>query len=116
MATIYRQGDVLIESIDTIPTATVKQDKSSRITLAHGEVTGHHHTLETSDPADWCKTGEISTDNEKPAELTGELFVTLLSGGVVKHQEHSPIRLPPGNYRIIRQREYSPEAIRNVVD
>ena len=112
----YRQGDVLIERIATIPTAAEKQSKSSRIILAHGEVTGHHHALETADPADWWKAGEISTANEKPATLDGELFVSLPSGGVVTHQEHSEIKLPPGNYRITRQREYSPEANRDVED
>ena len=57
----YRQGDVLIERIAEIPTAAEKQSKSTRIILAHGEVTGHHHALETTDPADWWKTGERKT-------------------------------------------------------
>ena len=112
----YRQGDVLIERIATIPTAAEKQSKSTRIILAHGEVTGHHHALETIDPADWWKAGEISTANEKPTTLAGELFVSLPVGGVVTHQEHAEIILPAGNYRITRQREYTPEAIRNVAD
>ena len=112
----YRQGDVLIESIAEIPTTAKKQSKSKRIVLAHGEVTGHHHALETIDPADWWKEGEISPTNEKPATMAGELFVSLLVGGVVTHQEHSEIKLPAGQYRITRQREYAPEAIHNVAD
>jgi hypothetical protein len=112
----YRQGDVLIERIANIPTTAEKQIKSTRIILAHGEVTGHYHALETADPADWWKTGEIPGANQKPATLAGELFVALPSGGVVTHQEHSEIKLPAGNYRITRQREYSPETIRNVAD
>jgi hypothetical protein len=112
----YRQGDVLIERIAIIPTTAVKQNKSARIILAHGEVTGHHHALETGDPADWWKQGEIFTANWKPVTLAGEVYVSLPSGGVVTHQEHSEIKLPVGNYRITRQREYSPEAIRNVAD
>jgi hypothetical protein len=112
----YRQGDVLIERIATIPTTATKQKRSKRVILAHGEVTGHHHALETSDPADWWKEGEIAPTLEKPSTLAGELFVTLPHGGVVTHQEHGKIELPAGNYRISRQREYSPEAIRNVQD
>ena len=112
----YRQGDVFIERIAKIPTAATKQEQSTRIILAHGEATGHHHTLETADPADWWKKGELSTTNEKPTTLAGELFVSLPSGGVVTHPEHSEIKLPGGHYRITRQREYSPEAIRNVAD
>lgn len=114
--THYRQGDVLIERIATIPANAKQQKKSKRIILAHGEVTGHHHQLETRDPADWWKEGEIPATNEKPSQLAGELFVSLPSGGVVTHQEHSKIELPKGKYRITRQREYSPEAIRNVAD
>ena len=112
----YRQGDVLIERIAKIPTTAVKQNKSTRIILAHGEVTGHHHALESVDPVDWWKDGEIPATKAKPRILAGELFVSLAAGGVVTHQEHSEIRLPVGHYRITRQREYSPEAIRNVED
>ena len=112
----YRQGDVLIERIVNIPTHAEKQTKSTRIILAHGEVTGHHHALEAADLADWWKTGEISTDNQKPTKLAGELFIALLAGGVVTHPEHAEVKLPPGYYRIIRQREYTPEAVRNVAD
>lgn len=112
----YRQGDVLIERIAEIPATADKQPQAARIILAHGEVTGHHHALETADPADWWKAGEISTTNEKPTQLAGELFVALPAGGVVTHQEHAEIKLPAGHYRITRQREYAPEAIRNVED
>lgn len=114
--THWRQGDVLIELIDSVPSSATKQKKSTAIVLAHGEVTGHHHTLELSKPADWWKQGEISTANDKPRTLAGELYVTLPWGGVVTHQEHARIDLPKGTYRIMRQREYSPEAIRNVAD
>jgi hypothetical protein len=114
--THYRQGDVLIEVIAKIPSTAQKQKRSRQIILAHGEVTGHHHCLKIADPADWWKEGDISTANNKPTTLAGELFVTLPHGGVVTHQEHSKIKLPPGNYRVTRQREYSPEAIRNVAD
>lgn len=114
--TQFRQGDVLIESISKIPNTAIKQKKSSSIILANGEVTGHHHRLETSDLSDWWKEGEIAPTLEKPSTLEGEIFVTLKSTARVTHDEHSVIELPAGNYRISRQREYSPEAIRNVAD
>jgi len=34
----------------------------------------------------------------------------------VVHEEHGPISLEPGTYRVWIQREYSPEAIRRVLD
>ena len=112
----YRQGDVLIERIVRIPATAAPQKPSTRIILAHGEATGHHHALETTDPANWWRAGETSAANQKPSTLAGELFVSLPARGVVTHQEHSAIQLPAGNYRITRQREYSPKAIRNVAD
>jgi len=113
---MFRQGDVLIERISKIPSAASKQPKSKRVILAHGEVTGHHHCLELSDPADWWKTGEIPATNEKPNSLIGEIFLEVKTPAEITHQEHSTIPLPAGKYRVTRQREYSPEAIRNVAD
>jgi hypothetical protein len=112
----YRQGDVLIERVVEIPAAALKQERSRRVILAHGEMTGHHHVLETVDPSDWWKQGEISTANEKPAALAGELFLSLPQRASVTHPEHATIELPPGSYRVVRQREYSPQAMRNVHD
>jgi hypothetical protein len=86
------------------------------VILAHGEVTGNHHILEVSAPADWWKIGEIAPTLDKPSVLAGEIFTDLPNGGTVVHDEHSKIVLPPGKFRITRQREYSPEAIRNVAD
>lgn len=100
---IYRQGDVLIERIDSIPTEAKKQ-KRQKIILAHGEATGHHHAIAATDPADWWKQED------------GSQFIDARGVSTVTHQEHAPISLPTGKYRVTRQREYSPEAIRNVAD
>lgn len=111
----YRQGDVLIEPIS----GAVKgqpQQAACEIILAHGEVTGHHHKLVTKDPADWWKEGDISSGNDKPGSLAGSITVALPDGGCVTHQEHATIELPPGQYRVSRQREYSPSEVRNVAD
>jgi hypothetical protein len=47
-----------------------------------------------------------------------ELFLMVEGDAPValEHDEHDTIAIPPGNYKVIRQREYSPEAIRNVAD
>lgn len=113
----YRQGDVLIQLIEVVPPTARKQKRSKQVILAHGEITGHHHMVEAADPADWWKgEQEIAPTLEKPSTLAGELFLNLPKGGTVTHQEHGSIELPAGTYRVTRQREYSPEEIRNVAD
>lgn len=97
---MFRQGDVLIERIAKLPQASQKQN--GRVILAHGEATGHAHEIDM-DAADAWKNGEALT-------------VRVKQSSAVKHQEHAPIPLKRGNYKITRQREYSPEAIRNVAD
>jgi len=101
----YRQGDVLIERVEEIPRGIKRQKHKGKIVLALGEATGHHHCLETEAyAADWWKTDG------------GDQFVETRASAVITHQEHAPIPLPAGRYRVRRQREYSPEAIRNVAD
>jgi hypothetical protein len=99
----FRQGDVLIERVDSIPTQAKKMRLPKRIVLAEGEATGHAHVLDAPEV--------------EMFERGGVLFARIgVAGGTVKHEEHAPIKLEPGTYRIRRQREYSPEAIRNVAD
>ena len=101
---MYRQGDILIEEIAALPKGLTKQKpENGRIILARGEVTGHHHSL-TADAADWWKND------------SGDQYLTVTEPSPVEHQEHGVIPLEQKHYRIIRQREYAPEAIRNVMD
>ena len=102
---LYRQGDVLIQQIDAIPKDTKRQKAKGRIILAHGEVTGHHHSL-AANSADWWKL-----DGDE-----SEQFLDVHQATEVVHQEHNPIALEPGRYRVLRQKEYAPVAIRNVTD
>ncbi len=104
----YRQGDVLLERVATIPESATKQKVKGPIILAHGEATGHHHSLDLDEPdsADWWKV-DAAGDTQ---------FVELKAGASLVHQEHAAIDLPAGRYRVTRQREYSPQEIRRVAD
>lgn len=103
----YRQGDVLIERIGSLPATLTKIDRENgRVILAHGEVTGHAHAIADS-----------HADLYSSQQEAGVTFLEVRDAvAALKHDEHSTIALPPGNYRVTRQREYSPEAIRNVAD
>ena len=97
---MWRHGDVLIAATDAIPQGARAQ---SRAVLAYGEVTGHSHRIEHPEKVQvW--------------ELNSSLFLEIFATTRVIHEEHSPITLPPGNYRIWQQREYTPEAIQFIRD
>ncbi len=101
----YRQGDVLITRVAAIPSAAVAVDlEGGRIVLAHGEVTGHAHAI-----ADVDRVTMFEVD-------AGIRYLDVQMESHLRHEEHAPIALPPGKYRVTRQREYTPEAIRNVAD
>jgi hypothetical protein len=108
---VYRQGDVLIVPItqaavpDEVRTAgPMKRAPRERIVLALGESTGHAHAvLAANDDADFYPA---------PAD-SDPAFLFLPRGGKVVHEEHATIPLPQGWFRIVRQREYEPRALRS---
>jgi hypothetical protein len=44
------------------------------------------------------------------------MLLPLPKGGRVVHEEHAVVTLPAGWYRVVRQREYVPGAVRLVAD
>lgn len=102
---LYRQGDVLLERVEKLPVGAKVTQKKGKAILAYGEVTGHHHAIHKGnvkkyvDPETQATYIEIS---DAIADLT--------------HEEHGPIELEPGFYKVDIQREYSPEEIRSVAD
>jgi hypothetical protein len=101
---IYRQGDVLIEAVKTLPGGLKPAKRAGgRIILAEGETTGHAHAI-------------VDKEVESFVDEQGNLYLSVEAETVVKHEEHGAITLPIGYYKITRQREYAPDAIRNVAD
>jgi hypothetical protein len=104
---VYRQGDVLVVPIEELPAGLVPapRDRKGRLVLAYGEATGHAHVA----------TGEGLRLLCLPDDLES-MFLHIQGYGRITHEEHGPIPLPIGYYRVVRQREYVPGAIRPVSD
>lgn len=106
---MYRQGDVLVIPIAEadLPPGMVPapSDQAGRLVLARGEATGHAHVA----------TGDGLTLLCLPDDLDA-MFLHVRRYGRLSHEEHGPIPLPSGYYRVVRQREYTPGAIRFVAD
>ncbi|MEV3870166.1 hypothetical protein [Streptomyces sp. NPDC049906] len=108
---MYRQGDVLVVPVrpEAVPTNAREavgepRDARGRLILALGEVTGHAHAV--------VGPGRLVRE---PGPL-GPFLLHLPDGGRVVHEEHAAIPLPKGWYRVVRQREYAPDAVRIVAD
>jgi hypothetical protein len=102
-----RQGDVLLERVSALPAGAIrKPTDQGRVILAYGEVTGHAHVVET----------DAEIVEAFLAEMDGETYLAAPGGAQVVHEEHGTVTLPPGTYKVVRQREYSPQQIRNVAD
>jgi len=99
----YRQGDLLIEEVAAIPTGAKPRKAAKRLVLAEGEATGHAHTIAASEAR--------LLDDDGATYLEVQEALAMLT-----HDEHASIELPRGAYRVIRQREYAPEAPRQVAD
>lgn len=94
----YRQGDLLLQSITSIPKSA---KKLNTLILLRGEATGHTHRIES---------GQVFSDS-------GLLYIALSNPTSLVHEEHSPIKLPKGLYAVKRQKEYaSKDMVRLVVD
>lgn len=103
---MWRQGDVFIAKVDTIPPRSLRSPVPHGI-LVHGELTGHSHRLENP------RSARLFAGTGSP----GELFIEVQAGGTrIVHEEHGPIDLSEGLYRAWRQREYTPQAVRLVRD
>lgn len=98
---LYRHGDLLVASTPSLPAGG---KKLHHLVLAEGELTGHSHRITEKEGATLYQAG-------------GQLYLTVTAPTVtLVHQEHGPISLTRGTYRVWRQREYSPREIRVIRD
>lgn len=101
-------GDVIIERIADLPAEFNTAPVEPMACLGYGEATQHVHSLQ----------GEPGKDFEVKVLPTGERLLKIVRPTALKHQEHSPIVLPPGMYKTGFQVEYSPfeKLKRSVID
>ena len=114
MKEIYAQGDLLIERVDDVePSGTmISPDAAGNLVLAEGELSGHRHVI--FEPVTMFRDDALARD--VPSGLyIGHVKVAGRSA-VVQHQEHAPITLVEGTYRVRRQREVEPTDVHIVAD
>jgi hypothetical protein len=99
MSAQYRQGDVLLIKLGEVEARRLRLEEQARprkgrVILARGEATGHAHTVDGATAGLELRLAERYLTVWAPTQLT--------------HEEHAPIQLDPGFYRVVRQREFVP--------
>jgi hypothetical protein len=106
MIRLCAQGDILIERVEDAATSgdIMESVHDGSLVVAEGEATGHRHRL----------LGSVTMyrDDAIAREVPSELYVAHVSvrspTAYLVHEEHAPITLSQGTYRIRRQRQLEP--------
>lgn len=107
MPQLCAQGDILIERVDDVEPAgraAARPVGNGLLVLAEGEATGHRHRL----------FGSVTMyrDDALARDIPRGLYVghVRIDGPAARleHEEHVPIVLPHGTYRVRRQRQLEP--------
>ncbi len=112
MTEIFAQGDLLLERVaDVAPSGTIEENIEG-VVLAEGEESGHRHAI--------CERVTRFRDDALARDIPPGLYlghVQVSSAYArVTHEEHAPITLPRGTYRVRRQRELGPRDARVLPD
>ena len=98
------QGDVFFKKSRKIPEGALRIDRKNRgYVIAEGEATGHAHVIK---------------EDVELYEKNGTLYLKTASNVDVVHEEHRPVTLSKGVWKVGIVREYDPflEEIRGVRD
>lgn len=98
---MWRQGDLLVQSTDSIPGSAKKQ---KALTLLESRISGHAHAIAERRTCRIYRSGD-------------DWFLDVFaSSASLVHPEHGAIELAEGKYRVWRQREFSSGGVRFVQD
>ena len=98
----YRQGDVLLIS-SLLPDGATEDPAPGNVVLQSGVATGHKHQLSR-------KCARLMIDGDRR-------YLHVRGGKAsLKHEEHGTISIPPGTYRVLLPKQYTPAMNINVSD
>ena len=107
------QGDFIIMKIESLPEGLIPMEpENNKYVVAHSE-TGHNHVMERTNVM------AFRPKDVKDVDLY-ELFLVVKEPTEINHlrsfDTHEALLVPPGNYKIRRQREYTPAGFRRAAD
>jgi len=103
-----QQGDVIGKRIMSLPsTAKLRNADPRGLVLAEGEMSGHFHAVAGETGVNLYENGKtLILENTTDHEV------------VITHQEHNPVKVPPGIFEFgqVQEFDYFQEAARQVRD
>lgn len=100
-----QQGDVRLRQVEKLPQGAKLQPRSEKEwILAEGEATGHLHRVEAEDAQLYKYEGVLYLHAETQVRVT--------------HEEHRPVTLTPGIWRVgrVREKDMLEGFVRQVLD
>ncbi len=110
---LFRQGDVLLEKIKSIPQKSKKRDIKTEKDhlLVTGELSNHGHFI----------TGNVEVYENESEDEPVNIYIQAIEGASLQHlnintmkwtKEHESIDVPEGKYKVIRQIEFNPYPVK----
>ena len=91
-----QQGDVLFQEVTGIPEGARQMPHKGPIVVARGEQSVHNHVIKSDQASLWTLT----------RNGVNELYLEVKSPVTIIHDEHKPLPIPTGIYRVGRVKEY----------
>jgi len=101
----YQHGDVMFEKLEKKPAKSELKEILGNV-VESSPVSGHSHYIAEGTTKILFK------------EATNEKFVEAKTNWTISHQEHAPINMPAGFYKVDYLKEYDPfeKAVRRLKD
>ena len=115
----YQQGDVLLKLVAFKESSSRKEvDKKDSLVLAEGEATGHLHQIPFDKQLPNCTVLGYNDKYRWKQENLVDYINVLGDSAVMYHEEHNPLTIPEGFYKVSIVREYDPmsQTTRSVYD
>jgi hypothetical protein len=106
---LWAQGDILIEQVEDSPVSSrsLRPPIGGALLVAEGEAAGHRHRI--------IGSVVMCCDGAQARSVPNGLYIAHLHvsspNARLEHEEHAPIELEQGTYRIRRQRQLEPTDI-----
>ena len=112
--TCAAQGDCVIRRIDKLPPGLKPADAENGLFIVAHSETGHHHVIDAEPNVQWFAGDDPMVSYLQVVEATDAAECLLRH--LRDYDTHETIVIPPGNYELRRQEEWSPEGWKQVQD